>query len=43
MTTVTFDEATRTHPGGDQPAVEALDLHVEEGGFLVLAGSRVPA
>ena len=43
MTTITFDEAVRTHPGRDQPAVDARDLHVEDGGFLVLAGPRVPA
>ncbi|WP_328292756.1 sn-glycerol-3-phosphate ABC transporter ATP-binding protein UgpC [Kineococcus sp. NBC_00420] len=38
MATVTFDKATRIYPGGDKPAVDALDLHVEDGEFLVLVG-----
>src|SRR5215210_7151762 len=38
MATVTFDKATRVYPGGDKPAVDALDLQVEDGEFLVLVG-----
>ena len=38
MASVTFDKATRLYPGGDKPAVDALDLHVEDGEFLVLVG-----
>ncbi|WP_432546948.1 ABC transporter ATP-binding protein [Kineococcus sp. SYSU DK004] len=38
MATVTFDKATRIYPGGEKPAVDALDLHIEDGEFLVLVG-----
>jgi multiple sugar transport system ATP-binding protein len=38
MATVTFDKATRVYPGTERPAVDALDLHVEDGEFLVLVG-----
>jgi multiple sugar transport system ATP-binding protein len=38
MTTVTFDQATRTFPGGERPAVDHLDLEIEDGEFLVLVG-----
>src|SRR5665648_795053 len=38
MATVTFDKATRIYPGSERPAVESLDLHVEDGEFLVLVG-----
>ncbi len=38
MATVTFDQATRIHPGAARPAVDALDLTVEDGEFLVLVG-----
>jgi multiple sugar transport system ATP-binding protein len=38
MATVTFDQATRIYPGGDTPAVDGLDLEVEDGEFLVLVG-----
>ncbi len=38
MATVTFDSASRIYPGGDRPAVDQLDLHVEDGEFLVLVG-----
>jgi len=31
-------KATRIFPGQDQPAVDQLDLHVEDGEFLVLVG-----
>ena len=38
MATVTFDGATRTYSGLDRPAVDHLDLEVEDGEFLVLVG-----
>ncbi|GEA81532.1 ABC transporter ATP-binding protein [Cellulomonas uda] len=38
MATVTFDHATRVYPGTERPAVDALDLHIEDGEFLVLVG-----
>lgn len=38
MAAVTFDQATRLFPGQDRPAVDALDLHVEDGELLVLVG-----
>ena len=38
MATVTFDKATRLYPGSTKPAVDAIDLHVEDGEFLVLVG-----
>ena len=38
MTTVTFDQATRTFPGGERPAVDHLDLEIDDGEFLVLVG-----
>jgi multiple sugar transport system ATP-binding protein len=38
MATVTFDHATRTYPGTDSPAVDSLDLQIEDGEFLVLVG-----
>jgi multiple sugar transport system ATP-binding protein len=38
MAAVTFDGATRVYPGSERPAVDALDLAVEDGEFLVLVG-----
>jgi len=38
MATVTFDHATRIYPGTDAPAVDQLDLEIEDGEFLVLVG-----
>ncbi|MBE1875194.1 ABC transporter ATP-binding protein [Myceligenerans pegani] len=38
MATVTFDKATRVYPGTERPAVDQLDLHIEDGEFLVLVG-----
>ncbi|PPL19709.1 MULTISPECIES: ABC transporter ATP-binding protein [Microterricola] len=38
MASVTFDKATRVYPGGTRPAVDALDLQVADGEFLVLVG-----
>src|SRR3979409_1885814 len=38
MTSVTYDGATRTFPKAERPAVDALDLQIEDGEFLVLVG-----
>jgi multiple sugar transport system ATP-binding protein len=38
MATVTFDKATRIYPGGTKPAVDALDIEIQDGEFLVLVG-----
>jgi multiple sugar transport system ATP-binding protein len=38
MASVTYDAATRRYPGADRPAVDALDLRIEDGEFLVLVG-----
>ena len=38
MANVKFDRATRTYPGGDRPAVDSLELTVDDGEFLVLVG-----
>ena len=38
MADVRFDHATCIYPGSDAPAVDALDLHVEDGEFMVLVG-----
>ncbi len=38
MATVTFQHASRTYPGADVPAVDALDLEIGDGEFLVLVG-----
>src|SRR5918998_306946 len=38
MATVTFDHATRVYPGTEKPAVDQLNLHIEDGEFLVLVG-----
>jgi multiple sugar transport system ATP-binding protein len=38
MSSVTFDHATRLYPGSTRPAVDALDLSVADGEFLVLVG-----
>ena len=38
MATVSFQQATRTFPGGSRPAVDHLDLEVADGEFLVLVG-----
>ncbi|MGH3343282.1 MAG: ABC transporter ATP-binding protein [Carbonactinosporaceae bacterium] len=38
MAEVTYDKATRTYPGQDRPAVDALELRIEDGEFLVLVG-----
>jgi multiple sugar transport system ATP-binding protein len=38
MADVRFDRATRIYPGADVPAVDALDLTIEDGEFMVLVG-----
>ncbi|MFI9269519.1 ABC transporter ATP-binding protein [Kitasatospora sp. NPDC052896] len=38
MASVTFDKATRLYPGGTKPAVDALELDIADGEFLVLVG-----
>ncbi|MET9877380.1 ABC transporter ATP-binding protein [Actinacidiphila glaucinigra] len=38
MATVTFDKATRIYPGSERPAVDALQIDIEDGEFLVLVG-----
>jgi multiple sugar transport system ATP-binding protein len=38
MAQVTYDGASRLYPGSERPAVDALDLTVEDGEFLVLVG-----
>jgi multiple sugar transport system ATP-binding protein len=38
MATVTYDKATRLYDGGTRPAVDALDLEIQDGEFLVLVG-----
>ena len=38
MATVQFDKATRVYPGSTKPAVDALDIDIEDGEFLVLVG-----
>jgi multiple sugar transport system ATP-binding protein len=38
MADVRFEEASRIYPGTDTPAVDALDLHIEDGEFMVLVG-----
>ena len=38
MATVTYDKATRIYPGTDAPAVDKLDIKIEDGEFLVLVG-----
>ncbi len=38
MATVTFQDATRVYPGSTKPAVNALNLEVQDGEFLVVVG-----
>ncbi len=38
MSTVTFDHASRLYQEGQRPAVDALELHIADGEFLVLVG-----
>ncbi len=38
VSSVTFDAATRLYPGSNRPAVDALNLDIADGEFLVLVG-----
>ncbi|GGC56954.1 sn-glycerol-3-phosphate ABC transporter ATP-binding protein UgpC [Hoyosella rhizosphaerae] len=38
MAAITFDNTTRVYPGSEEPAVDRLNLHIEDGEFLVLVG-----
>ncbi|SOE00286.1 ABC transporter ATP-binding protein [Blastococcus haudaquaticus] len=38
MATVTYDRTSCVYPGAERPAVDELDLQVEDGEFLVLVG-----
>jgi len=38
MSDVRFVQATRVYPGSELPAVDALDLHIADGEFVVLVG-----
>ncbi|HEY9412718.1 MAG TPA: sn-glycerol-3-phosphate ABC transporter ATP-binding protein UgpC [Jiangellaceae bacterium] len=38
MATVTYDKATRIYPGTEKPAVDSLELEIQDGEFLVLVG-----
>src|SRR5512142_1748419 len=38
MASVTYEHAERMYPGGDRPAVDDLNLEIEDGEFLVLVG-----
>jgi multiple sugar transport system ATP-binding protein len=38
MAEVRFEQATRIYPGTEQPAVDHLDLKIEDGEFMVLVG-----
>ena len=38
MAGITYDHATVQYPGAERPAVNALDLDIADGEFLVLVG-----
>ena len=38
MADVRFHQATRIYPGNDEPAVDALELQIADGEFMVLVG-----
>ena len=38
MATVTFQDATRIYPGSDHPAVDRINLAINDGEFMVLVG-----
>ncbi|MCC3763543.1 sn-glycerol-3-phosphate ABC transporter ATP-binding protein UgpC [Glycomyces sp. TRM65418] len=38
MATVTYSGATRIYPGSEKPAVDKLDIEIQDGEFLVLVG-----
>ena len=43
MATVTYDAATCVYDGADRLAVDALELDVTDGEFLVLVGASPPS
>ncbi|MDO5053616.1 MAG: sugar ABC transporter ATP-binding protein, partial [Pseudoclavibacter sp.] len=38
MATVSYREASRVYPGAERPAVNKLDLEIDDGEFMVLVG-----
>ena len=38
MADIRYERATRIYPGTDAPAVDALDLHIDDGELMVLVG-----
>jgi multiple sugar transport system ATP-binding protein len=38
MATVTYDNASRIYPGSTRPAVDSINLQIQDGEFLVLVG-----
>src|SRR5213080_3947439 len=38
MATITYEKASRRYPGADRAAVDALNLEIADGEFLVLVG-----
>src|ERR671937_81104 len=38
MATVTYDNASRIYPGSSRPAVDSINLQIQDGEFLVLVG-----
>ena len=38
MAPITFDHATRRYPGASRPAVDALELDIADGEFIILVG-----
>src|SRR5919201_3726519 len=38
MADVRYEQASRIYDGTDTPAVDALDLHIDDGEFMVLVG-----
>jgi multiple sugar transport system ATP-binding protein len=38
MSSVRFDQASRVYPGSTKPAVDSLDLEIQDGEFMVLVG-----
>src|SRR6266513_4340142 len=38
MASVTYAKASRIYPGSERPAVDALDLEIQDGEFMVLVG-----
>ena len=42
MADVRYIEATRMYPGTEAPAVDKINLHIEDGEFVVLVVPRAP-